>query len=232
MVGALCRLGLALWNFSTPSRELAMTEGCRADLALVMVHSDSLDDERVLKRALKGDKDAFSHIYRRMNGAVFRFAFHMTGCRAMAEDVTQETFLELIKRPERFDASRGSLSAYLYGIARNQVLRRLRIDKNYIAMPEGGEADLPIAGVVDPLDDLTRREMVETLRKSIVALPEHYREVIVLCDLHEMSYAEAAEVVGCSVGTIRSRMHRGRALLAEKLRGASAPAESAAGCSL
>src|SRR5262249_6661323 len=69
----------------------------------------------------------------------------------------------------------------------------------------------------DPLGDLTRTEMIEAVRSAILALPTHYREVVILCELHEMSYGEAAEVIGCAVGTIRSRLHRARALLVEKL---------------
>jgi len=72
----------------------------------------------------------------------------------------------------------------------------------------------------DPLDDLTRGETIQSLRDSILALPPHYREVIVLCELHEMSYIEAANVVGCAVGTVRSRLHRARGLLLERLRAA------------
>lgn len=72
----------------------------------------------------------------------------------------------------------------------------------------------------DPLGDLTRGETIQSLRDSILALPAHYREVVVLCELHEMSYIEAANVVGCAVGTVRSRLHRARALLVEKVRAA------------
>jgi RNA polymerase sigma-70 factor (ECF subfamily) len=70
----------------------------------------------------------------------------------------------------------------------------------------------------NPLEELTRNEMIDALRNSILALPAHYREVVVLCDLHEMSYIDAAKVVGCAVGTVRSRLHRARALLIEKMR--------------
>jgi RNA polymerase sigma-70 factor, ECF subfamily len=87
----------------------------------------------------------------------------------------------------------------------------------------------------DPLADLTRSEMIESVRQAVMALPAHYREVVVLCDLHEMSYAEAAQVLSCAVGTIRSRLHRARYLLIEKLRatkeqGAAAPIVNSARC--
>ena len=68
-----------------------------------------------------------------------------------------------------------------------------------------------------PLDDLSRTETVESVRKAVLSLPERYREVVVLCDLQEMNYVEAAEVLGCAIGTVRSRLHRARAMLIEKL---------------
>ncbi|HYG81822.1 MAG TPA: sigma-70 family RNA polymerase sigma factor, partial [Pyrinomonadaceae bacterium] len=90
---------------------------------------------------------------------------------------------------------------------------------------EGGEeAALPdLVASDDPLGDLTRAEVIDSVRQAVMALPAHYREVVVLCDLHEMSYAEAAEVLGCAVGTIRSRLHRARSLLIEKLRATKEP---------
>ena len=70
----------------------------------------------------------------------------------------------------------------------------------------------------DPLDELTRSELIEGVRQAVLALPQHYRETVVLCDLHELSYQETAAVLGCAVGTVRSRLHRARALLVERLR--------------
>jgi len=73
----------------------------------------------------------------------------------------------------------------------------------------------------DPFADLARSEVIEAVRRGVLALPTHYREVIVLCDLHEMNYADAAAVLGCALGTVRSRLHRARKVLAEKLRAAA-----------
>jgi RNA polymerase sigma-70 factor (ECF subfamily) len=87
---------------------------------------------------------------------------------------------------------------------------------------DGDERDENLNGQLlaqdDPLDELARNETIATVRQAVLALPSHYREVVVLCDLHEMSYAEAAEVLRCAVGTVRSRLHRARALLIQKLR--------------
>jgi RNA polymerase sigma-70 factor (ECF subfamily) len=122
-----------------------------------------------------------------------------------------------------YDPMKGSLSAYLYGIARNHVLRALSRDRSFVSIGEGYEEDGETAHTQliaqdDPLGDLTRGETIESVRQAVTALPAHYREVVVLCDLHEMSYAEAAQVLGCAVGTIRSRLHRARSLLIDKLR--------------
>jgi len=75
--------------------------------------------------------------------------------------------------------------------------------------------------------DLARDETIRALRRAILALPAGYREAVVLCDLHEMSYADAANALGCAVGTVRSRLHRARALLAERM---AARAESPSRC--
>ena len=180
-------------------------------------------DVDLLRLMTAGDEDAFAELYRRRHQGVYRFALQMSGSPAIAEDVTQETFIVLIRTAERYDPERGSLAAYLYGIARNYVLRRLEQDRVFVSLgdsTDGGVIPPSMIAAGDPLGDLTRGEMIQSLRDTILALPAHYREVIVLCELHEMSYIEAADVVGCAVGTVRSRLHRARALLIEKLRAA------------
>lgn len=186
--------------------------------------TQQLTDADLLRLMLAGDEEAFTALYRRRQAGVYRFALQMSGSEAVAEDVVQETFMVLMRDGGNFDANRGSLAAYLYGIARNHVLRAFDRERALVRFDEeteeGGEP--PHENLVarpDPLGDLTRAESVEKLRQAVLALPSHYREVVVLCELHEMSYAEAAEALGCAVGTVRSRLHRARAMLAEKLRG-------------
>jgi len=180
-------------------------------------------DPDLLRLMIAGDEDAFAELYRRRQAGVYRFALQMSGSAAIAEDVTQEAFIVLMRTAERYDPDRGSLAAYLYGIARNHVLRRLDQDRLFVSLADPSEEGVTPPAMIaegDPLDDLTRGERIQALRDSILALPAHYREVVVLCELHEMSYIEAAGVVGCAVGTVRSRLHRARALLVEKLRAA------------
>ena len=127
----------------------------------------------------------------------------------------------LIREGHTFDAARGSVNAFLMGVARNHVLRRLRRERFYVSVEEDSQNENGAKTArtsQNPLDDLSRTETIESVRRSVLALPERYREVVVLCDLQEMSYVEASEILGCAVGTVRSRLHRARALLVEKLR--------------
>lgn len=184
-------------------------------------------DADLLKRMLAGDEEAFICLYNRHQAKVYRFAFQMSGSEAIAQDVTQEVFLMLMREGERYDTTRGSVSAYLYGIARNFVLQKLSKESRFVTIDEDANGREMMANdrsrsVRDPLDDLTRKEMLESLRQAILALPAHYREVVVFCELHEMSYAEVAETLDCAIGTVRSRLNRARTLLAEKLRNGEA----------
>lgn len=175
-------------------------------------------DLELLCRMLTGDEDAFTSLYRLRHGAVYRFALQMTGSVVIAEDVTQEVFVALIEHGRRFDPARGALASFLYGIARNFVLRRLEKDRWTAAELEETACE------DDLLEDLTRRETIEQVRRAVLSLPPAYREAVVLCDLQDISYQDAAEALACPVGTVRSRLNRGRAMLARKLRGRAAPA--------
>lgn len=176
-----------------------------------------MTDPELLGRMAGGDEDAFVALYRRRQGGIYRFALQMSGSPQVAEEVTQEVFLALIRDGTGYSPARGSVAGYLYGIARNQVRRHLDRDAAYQALEPDVEETL--ASPEDPLADLAREERRDALRRAVLSLPGSYREVVVLCELHEMDYAEAAAVLDCPVGTVRSRLHRARALLAEKLRG-------------
>ena len=183
--------------------------------------SDPLDigDGELLQRALDGDEESFAALYRRRQGPVYRFALQMSGRRTVAEEVTQEVFMAVIHEGGRFDARRGSVLAYLLGIARNQVRRCLERDRFYVPIEDETEVESsPWIAREDTLGDLTRGETIESVRQAVLALPANFREVVVLCDLHEMSYMEAAAALDCAVGTVRSRLHRARGMLLEKLK--------------
>jgi RNA polymerase sigma-70 factor, ECF subfamily len=185
-----------------------------------MTDPNASDERELLKRSKAGDEEAFIRLYRERYRGIYRFALHMSGSPSLAEDVTQEVFLRLMRQTGHFDAARGSLRAYLYGIARNLVadhLHRTRLESALGTGKEqsGGSAGSGASG--DPLTHMTRREATECLRQAILALPRHYREVIALCELDEMDYVRAAESLGCAVGTVRSRLHRARQLLSKRL---------------
>jgi RNA polymerase sigma-70 factor (ECF subfamily) len=149
----------------------------------------------------------------------------MSGSTNLAEEVTQEVFLVLMREASRYDAKRGALSAYLCGVARNYVLRFLEKERSYVPLLEESEAvdAMNLAQLIaddDPFGDCTRNEMIRLVRQAVLALPARYREVVVLCDFQEMSYAEAALILDCAIGTVNSRLHRGHALLLKKLQAA------------
>ena len=193
-----------------------------------------MTDEQWLAAIRAGDDEAFLTFYRQYQGGIYRFLLRMSGEDSLAQDLTQEVFLILWQARDGtgFDGTRGTLIGYLYGVARHLVRRRMEREGRWVPLPEepgGAELLDPPVGMEsmgDPLDRLTREEAVARLRQLVLTLPGHYREAVVLCDLQEMSYQQAAEVLGCSVGTVRSRLHRGRSLLAERwLRGERTAAE-------
>jgi RNA polymerase sigma-70 factor (ECF subfamily) len=176
-----------------------------------------ISDQDLLQSARAGDEESFAVLYRRRQSSVYRFALQMSGRRSVAEEVTQEVFLAVIRDTDRFDPQRGSPLAYFYGIARNLTLRCLERDRFYVPIAEEADGDgLQWAAREDTLGDLTRGQTIESVRQAVLALPPNFREVVVLCDLHEMKYEEAARVLGCAVGTVRSRLHRARGMLLEK----------------
>ena len=176
-------------------------------------------DDELLLRMQSGDEEAFITLYRRRQAGLFRFALHMSGSLPVAEDVTQDVFLALLRENCGYDSARGTLSGYLFGIARKLVLRHLERGRSDVALDTDSDdsAQPELAVVDDPLLNLTRREGVEALRRAVQALPRRYREVVVLCDLEEVDYADAAVALGCPIGTVRSRLHRARGLLLDKL---------------
>jgi RNA polymerase sigma-70 factor (ECF subfamily) len=168
-------------------------------------------DGDLLRLARSGDAEAFSELYRQRADAVYRFGLHMSGNPSIAEEVLQETFLALIRDSSGFDPKRGSLAAYVYGIARNRVRKYIALGREFV------EPDLESPCDTDLLRNLTRRETIDAVRGAVLGLPGVYREAVVFCELQELSYEEAAAAIGCPVGTVRSRLHRGRAMLLTKL---------------
>ncbi len=178
-------------------------------------------DQELLRQLAKGSEAAFRAFYERYQGPIYRFALHMSGNGATAEEVTQEVFMLLIGKPNSYQPEKGSVAGYLFGMARN--LTRRSIQRRHLDVPIGdydgnGQGAAPeLPSQLDVLEDITQSELLDQLRKAVLSLPEPYREAVVLCDLEEMSYNSAAEFLECSAGTVASRLHRGRAMLKAKL---------------
>lgn len=185
-----------------------------------------VSDEVLLGRIASGDADALAELFRRRQRGIYRFVLHLTGSASLADDVTQDVFVAVIRDAARFDQGRAAVAAWLCGIARNFVRRRLSIEKG--ASPLDADDDATVGPVItpDPIADLTTAERIESLRRAVLSLPLRYREAVVLCDLQEMAYADAAAALECPVGTVRSRLNRGRALLAAKMQAEQRAAEN------
>jgi RNA polymerase sigma factor (sigma-70 family) len=182
---------------------------------------DQTRDDVLLRRAAKGDEDAFTILYRRHQAAIYRFALRMTGNAWASEEIVQDVFMTLMREPKKYDAERAALAAYLYGIARNRVMKHLERLPREVALSEqnenGSHGGAGVINVVTPMHWAERQERMEQVRAAVLDLPTEFREAVVLCELEELSYEEASQRIGCPIGTIRSRLHRGRALLLAKL---------------
>jgi RNA polymerase sigma-70 factor, ECF subfamily len=174
-------------------------------------------DDELISRISGGDREAFALLYRRYRTDVYRFAAHVSGSAAVADDVVQDVFVAVIEDASGYRANRSGVLPWLLGIARNHV-RRWRSQRPVQPLP-GDEtpAGRELAVRPDPLVDISMQRNTTALRRALLELPVRYRETIVLCDLQELSYVDAAHALGCAVGTVRSRLHRGRALLARRL---------------
>ena len=179
--------------------------------SLTDAHASS--DAALAARLACGDTDALAPLYRRHRGPVYRFALLWSGQPAVAADVTQDVFVHLMTRAGDFDSERGALLAWLLGIARNFVRRRTGLEARG---EDGDDLDLP-APTPAPDAMLIAQQDIEALRRAVAALPPHYRDVLVLVELAERSYAEAAAICGCELNTVRSRLSRARGLLARWL---------------
>jgi RNA polymerase sigma-70 factor (ECF subfamily) len=186
-----------------------------------MTIEERVADGVLLGRAGKGDEEAFTVLYRRHQAALFRFAVRMTGSAWAAEEIVQDIFMTLVREPKKYDAGRGAVGAFLFGIARNRVMKHFERAPRDISLETDGE-DTRIGATVlqdsfTPAAWAEQRERAQHVREAVLELPPEFREAVVLCELEEMSYEEAAQAIGCPIGTVRSRLHRGKALLLAKL---------------
>jgi RNA polymerase sigma-70 factor (ECF subfamily) len=181
--------------------------------------TDRVPDDELLRQTAAGSQPAFAELFGRLHPLVYRFALHMTGSVSTADDVVQDVFLVVMRDAARYQAGRAAVAAWLCGIARNCVRQRMERDRRLMPLDLSDERALASddVGRTDPLSGLIRAERIESVRRTIHALPVPYREALVLCDLQEMTYEHAALALECPIGTVRSRLHRARTMLAARL---------------
>jgi RNA polymerase sigma-70 factor (ECF subfamily) len=175
-----------------------------------------VDDAALLTRASRGDEAAFCELFARYQRPIYHYAERVCGC-ASGDDIVQETFLAVLRPSGRFDPAKGTVPGYLFGIARHHVIKRLARQGATLSEPAELLAADVIAPQDTPFDAIARERRIGVVRQAVQSLPPAYREVVALCDLEEMDYATVAHVIQCPIGTVRSRLHRARALLLRKL---------------
>ena len=181
-----------------------------------MASSGGSGDRDLMARFRDGDREAFSALYRTHFPAVLRSAFFMTGDRRWAAELAQDAFIWLVHHPGGFDPDRGDLGAFLAGVARKFLRHQRRSAGRWMPFEEADSAIREASDGCAFAGRLERQQEAEALHRAIAALPGRYRDVVMLCDLEGKSYEEAAAALECAVGTVRSRLHRARDLLARK----------------
>jgi RNA polymerase sigma-70 factor (ECF subfamily) len=194
-------------------------------------YSPASSDDELAERLKQRDEHAFLRLYDLHRSTVFRFLMHMTGSIGVAEELTQEVFVVILDEMcngtiGRFDPKRGTQEGYLLGVARNLArteqrrMHRLISLDNVIESPEWERLLNTIFQEnrnSDAAALMVSRSELRVIHRAILDLPQHYREVVVLCRLQEKSYKDAALILQCSEGTVASRMNRAKAILAVKL---------------
>jgi RNA polymerase sigma-70 factor (ECF subfamily) len=192
-----------------------------------MSNLDARSDAELLERSLAGDEGAFQLLYDRLKAPLFRYAFYMTNSKTDAEEVVQEVFLFLVRNGRRYRESKGDVAGFVFGVARNVVRHVQRREKNRksqsLSSDEVIENFPPAAELEGVSSQAIHNQLVRRMESAIASLPDHYRQAVMLCDLCELTYEQAAARLDCAVGTIRSRLNRAHSLLAQKLKESKKP---------
>jgi RNA polymerase sigma-70 factor, ECF subfamily len=175
----------------------------------------------LVERLVAGERAALAPLYARYKDRIYRFALAFCASRDLAADATQETFLQFATQPHHYDPRQGALGAYLCGVVRN-IARGLT--RETLREVQDLETDTPTetawtddSAMACPLTQVLRDERAQIVHHSLRQLPAHYREALILVELQEESYASASQILGVPIGTVRSRLARGKALLAGQL---------------
>nr|WP_315475469.1 RNA polymerase sigma factor [uncultured Undibacterium sp.] len=183
---------------------------------------DLISDTELMRLMRNGDKQAFTALYRRHHAALYRYAVLRCGSTAIAADVVQDVFMGVMLDQYKYDSLKGHLRFFLFGVARNLAMKYDSIQQKTVGVvyEMDDEDDQVIEAICEdaaPLERLMRDQMAEDLRQAIASLAAHYRDVLILYEMHEMSYLEIADICQINVGTVRSRLSRARQALAERL---------------
>jgi RNA polymerase sigma-70 factor (ECF subfamily) len=176
-------------------------------------------DTELLRQMRAGTAAAFQALYQRHQGPLYRFALLRCGSADTAADIVQEVFMGLLTDSFKFDPLRGQLAHFLFGVARNLLLKHELPRHRLAALPDGGDDDSwePASDAPGPLARMLDNETAEQVRRALALLPPHYRDPVILYELHDLSYLEIADICQVDIGTVRSRLARGRAALAKRL---------------
>lgn len=178
-------------------------------------------DTELLRQMRSGQAAAFQALYRRHHGALYRFAVLRTGSPDTAADVVQEVFMGLLTDSIKFDPLRGALPNFLFGVTRNLILKHEvpRLREQSFEEPDelDDDPDETLCLAHEPLARLLNDELAEQVRRALHLLPPHYRDPLILYELHELTYLEIAQICQVDLGTVRSRLSRGRAAMAKRL---------------
>ena len=174
-------------------------------------------DEALLKRAGEGDQAAFLELYNRHRQPIFRFAYRILGEVDIAEDVTHDCFLSLIRKPENFRPERASLRTYLFAAARNLALKYFRNSGRETGLEEMTE-EPQLSPRHEPLRKLLDEELAAEVRRAVFSLPPLQREALVLFEYEGLSLNDIAEITGADVGAVKGRLYRARERLKSLLR--------------
>lgn len=180
---------------------------------------DQQKEKYLVEQLSHGDEASFNEIYRRYCQNVYGFAYRMTVNSAIAEEMTQETFLVLIRRPDVFRPERGSLLTFLYAVVRNLVLNHLRRKHRSDVNFEDIENFEPAANGSNgnPLAQLLNQELASRIDRCIASLPPSQREAIILREYEGLSYEEISRVTESELSAVKTRIHRARRSLSAKL---------------
>jgi RNA polymerase sigma-70 factor (ECF subfamily) len=171
----------------------------------------------LLKRAGEGDQAAFLELYDRHRQPIFRFAYRLLGEVDIAEDVTHDCFLSLIRKPENFRPERASLRTYLFAAARNLALKHFRSTGRETGLDEMTE-ELELSPRHQPLRKLLDEELAAEVRRAVFSLAPLQREALVLFEYEGLSLSEIAQITGADVGAVKGRLFRARERLKSLLR--------------